>query len=143
MFRRLIEIGSYFDWITPLVAYLKDWANGPAHTFGIPENCGWSAFEIQRLLRQNGVKTWGVMIVKGTIIVSMRLAQAHWAQYLLERERIPIEAGLLEGRPVSQSQRTTRPRFAQAAVRPRTGIWAELAQTLHEIADEIASLFRA
>jgi hypothetical protein len=36
------------------------------------------------------------MIVDRMIMISVRLAQAQWAQYLLDRERIPIQYGVLD-----------------------------------------------
>jgi hypothetical protein len=143
MLKRALELGSYLDWITPLTAFFRDWAHRPSHTFLIPEDCGWSALEIQRMLRLHGIKTWGLMIVKGSIMISMRYAQAHWAQYLLRKEEIPIEYGILEQRPIpayktsAHEQRPTR-----APVRPHTGIWAELARILYDVIDEISTLFK-
>jgi hypothetical protein len=142
MLKRVVEFGSYFDWITPLVAFFKDWMNRPAHTFLIPDDCGWSALEIERVLRRHGIKTWGVMIVKGSIMMTMRLAQAHWAQYLLEREGIPIEYGLLEERSMPADRGMVHDRRSTPApAPPRTGLWAEVSRTLHDVVDEISKLF--
>jgi hypothetical protein len=143
MLKKALELGSCFDWITPLVAYWKDWTNAPAHTFVIPEACDWSALEIQRMLKQHGIKTWGLMIVKESIMISMRLAQAHWAQYLLQQEQIPIEYGLLEDRHAGATEvgaRVSRPVHAMAS--PPRGVWARLAQVIDDLADEIKGLFR-
>jgi hypothetical protein len=98
MLSKFLEFGTVFDWISPLVAMMQDIANGPSHTFFIPENCGWSGREIEHLLRRHGVATWGLMIVDHLIMLTVREAQAHWAQYLLEREGIPIEYGVLDER---------------------------------------------
>lgn len=98
MLNKLLEIGTVFDWISPLLAELQDITNGPSHTFLIPEDCGWSGREIEQLLRQHGVKTWGLMIIDQMIMITTRLTQARWAQYLLSRERIPIEYGLIDER---------------------------------------------
>jgi hypothetical protein len=96
MLDRILAIGSAFNWISPLIAGIKDITNGPSHTFLIYEECGWSVNEIVRLLRRHGIKTWGHMIVNNNIMITVRKAQAQWAQYLLERERIPIEYGLVK-----------------------------------------------
>ena len=46
MLSKFLEFGTVFDWISPLVAIMQDIANGPSHTFFIPENCGWSGREV-------------------------------------------------------------------------------------------------
>jgi hypothetical protein len=143
MFDKVLEFVSYFDWITPLSAFWLDWANRPAHTFLIPEDCGRSAKEIQYMLRRHGIKTWGVMIFKGSILITMRLAQAYFAQYLLEREDIPITDGYLEERPIVSDRRTARHKRASSNRTPaRAGIWSELSEVLRDIAEELSNLVR-
>lgn len=95
MWDKLLSVGTVFDWISPLLAAVQDVANGPSHTFLVPEACGWSAREIERLLTARGIRVWGLMIVRDTIMFSVRQSQARWAQYLLEREGIPIEAAFV------------------------------------------------
>jgi hypothetical protein len=103
---KLLEFGTTFDWISPLMAEIQDIANGPSHTFLIPEDCGWSGRAIERVLKDKGIKTWGLMIVDNMILVTVRQAQARWAQYLLDRERIPIAYGLLDERTSSDTHRS-------------------------------------
>ena len=103
MLDRLLEFGTVFDWISPLIAEVQDVTNGPAHTFLIPEDCGWSGRAVERLLKDQGIKTWGLMIADHMILITVRQAQARWAQYLLDRERIPIAYGALG--PVAQGHR--------------------------------------
>ena len=110
LFDKLLEFGSVFDWISPLIAEVKDHANGPAHTFVIPEAGGWSGREIEAQLRSRGIKTWGLMIGDGMIMITVRLAQAWWAQYLLEQARIPIAYGLLDERPSTTARRSPKKR---------------------------------
>ncbi len=98
MFDKFLAIGSMFDWITPVAAYAQDFLYGPSHTFLIPHGIGWSGYEIARLLNRHGIQTWGLMIVGDTLMVSVRQTQARWAQYLLQREGIPID-NPLEGNP--------------------------------------------
>jgi len=50
------------------------------------------------LLQDKGIKTWGLTVFDGFIMITVRLRQAHWAQYLLLREGLPIEHGLLDER---------------------------------------------
>jgi hypothetical protein len=96
MLDKILEFGTVFDWISPLIAEVQDIVNGPSHTFFIPENCNWSGGEIASLLRSHGVRTWGHMTVNRTRMITVRQAQARWAQYLLEREGIPIQYGVLD-----------------------------------------------
>ena len=96
MFDKILEFGTIFDWISPLIAAVKDITNGPSHTFMMREDCGWSGRKIANILKQNGVESWGHMIVNHNIMITVRRKQARWAQYLLEREAIPIQYGLLE-----------------------------------------------
>ncbi|MFN2242703.1 MAG: hypothetical protein ACK2U2_10470 [Anaerolineae bacterium] len=92
MLERLLEIGASFDWITPLASVLGDLMNGPSHTFLIPYGSSpLSGREIGWMLGKRGVKCWGLMVVSGTLMVSVRLGQARWAQHLLEQAGVPIE----------------------------------------------------
>lgn len=114
MLNKILELGTVFDWISPLIAEVQDIANSPSHTFLIPEDCGWSGYEIEQLLRRHGIKTWGLMIVDHMIMITVRLAQARWAQYLLDRERIPVEYGLFDGR----TTRTSHPMQKDCHISP-------------------------
>jgi len=94
-FDELLQIGTIFDWISPTLSIVQDVANGPSHTFLIPQDCGWTGMEIANLLRRRGIKTWGHMIVNGTFMITVRQPQAQFAQYLLEQAGLPtgIEPG--------------------------------------------------
>ena len=99
-----LEIGASFDWISPLASILGDILNGPSHTFLIPyDSSPLSGREVQLMLGKRGVKTWGLMVVSGTLMVSVRLNQARWAQHLLEQAGVPIE------NPVPTQQGARRP----------------------------------
>ena len=89
MFGKLIEIGSTFDWLSPIGALIGDVVNGPSHTFLIPVDCGYSGREIAKLLSRRGVENWGHMVVKGTVMISVPKRQARWAQHLLDEAGIP------------------------------------------------------
>ncbi len=91
MWDRILEIGSIFDWISPVMAFLEDLVNGPSHTFLVPMPCHRSGVEMSRLLKGYGIRAWGLMIVNGKLMLTVRKAQARWAQYLLEREGIRIQ----------------------------------------------------
>ena len=92
MLERFLEIGASFDWISPLASILGDLLNGPSHTFLIPNgNSPLSGREIGYMLGKRGVRCWGLMVVSGTLMVSVRLSQARWTQHLLEQAGVPIE----------------------------------------------------
>lgn len=104
-----LRIGSSFDWITPALAMVKDVVNRPSHTFLIPQDCGFSGREIARYLRRHGVKTWGLMIVNHTIMLTVRMQQARYAQCLLDRAGVRLEGGA-----VPTSARSSRARGASS-----------------------------
>jgi hypothetical protein len=96
MIDTILHFIASFDLISPILAVIQNAANGPSHTFLIPEDCGWSGRRIEHLLRSHGVKTWGLMIINRMLRITVRQAQARWAQYLLDREGIPIQYGVLD-----------------------------------------------
>ena len=119
MIDKLLEVGAGFDWISPLLGFLGDVMNGPSHTFLIPyDSCPVSGHEIGRMLRKRGVKSWGRMIVSGTIMVSVCLEKARWAQQILEQAGVPIENPLPE--PVRR-QSARRRRAAPGSMRSGSG----------------------
>lgn len=88
----MLNAVTNFDWITPTIAILQDFANRPVSRFGIMANAGFDRGDIRRLLRKHGVKSWGyVYNVDGDLIMlSVPKAQAAWANYLLMREGVPV-----------------------------------------------------
>jgi hypothetical protein len=90
MLDQVLNIGSAFDWITPAMAFVQDFLNGPVADFGIPENAGWSRRDIKRLLSRYGVRVWGLIFSRGVLMFTVPKSQARWAYYLLEREGVPI-----------------------------------------------------
>ena len=94
MLDKFLAFGATFDWISPVAAWVQDFANGPSHTFLIPHACGYSGLEIQRLLQGKGVKTWGLMVVEDTLMVTVPLPQARWAAHLLQGAGVPFGGGV-------------------------------------------------
>ena len=97
LFDDILEIGAAFDWISPVGSLIGDALNGPSHTFLIPYNCGYSGREISRLLKRRGVPSWGHMVIKGTIMISVRQTQARWAEHVLAQAGVPLESGSPKG----------------------------------------------
>jgi hypothetical protein len=92
MFDTILGIGASFDWISPLARVLGDLMNGPSYTFLVPyASSPLSGREITWMLSKRGVRSWGHMVVSGTLMISVRLGQARWAQQLLEQAGVPIE----------------------------------------------------
>jgi hypothetical protein len=106
MLGKLLEYGSVFDWISPTLSIAQDLAYGPSHTFLIPADCGLSGREIINLLRQRGIKTWGHMIVNGTIMITVRDTQTEFARYLMQRAGLPVDPGP-DQPPRSRSRKAT------------------------------------
>ena len=92
MFNKLLNIGCAFDWITPSVAFIQDFFNGPVGDFGIPVNPYWGRREIKRLLNDHGVHVWGLMFsFEGDVLLfTVRRHQAEYTFYLLRAMGIPI-----------------------------------------------------
>jgi hypothetical protein len=89
---KLLNTASSFDLITPMMAFIQDFANGsPAH-FGISPYTGLRFKDIRRLLNSHGVKVWGLMLSTDAQVVmfTVHKSQAKWTYYLLQREGIPI-----------------------------------------------------
>jgi hypothetical protein len=114
MLDKMLEVGACFDWITPLVTVAQDLANGPGHTFLIPQECGWSGRDIAGLLRRRGVKSWGLMVVDHSLLVRVTLRQARWAEYILESAGIPLEGGIVAPAAAHSAQRPAWPQAQRA-----------------------------
>ncbi len=87
----IMRAGTVFDWISPVLAIANNIRKGPSVTFLISTACGWTGREIANYLHQNGVETWGHMIINDTFTISVRESQAQWAQYLLAAAGLPME----------------------------------------------------
>ncbi len=114
--RKLFEVLSIFDWITPTVALIEDVAEGgpfnpDAWTFFVPYDRaigrGWSAAHIENLLTQHGIKTWGGLVHFGEYFFKVNLEQAAWAEYILANHGIPLQKKS-QGAPPSRRRRGRR-----------------------------------
>ena len=92
MLDTLLDVGCAFDWITPTLAFIQDFLNGPVSHFGISAYIGWDRSDIKRLLKSYGVRVWGLMYnFSGDMLMfTVPKTQARWAYYLLQREGVPI-----------------------------------------------------
>jgi hypothetical protein len=101
---KLLKVVACFDWISPTASVVQNIANGPSHTFLIPQDCGWSGGQIVNLLRDRGVQTWGHMVVNGHYMITVRQTQAAYASHLLQRAGLALGAG-----PATQSRKRSAP----------------------------------
>lgn len=92
MLNDLLNIGASADWIMPSWMILQDFWNRPVSRFGIQANVGFDRGDIRRVLRKQGVRSWGyVYNVDGDLIMlSVPKAQAAAANYWLVRSGVPI-----------------------------------------------------
>lgn len=105
MLDTVLGIGASFDWLSPLASVLGDLVNGGGHTFLIPySGSPMSGREIEIMLRRRGVRTWGAMVVSGTLMLTVRPQQARWAEHLLQQAGVPLE------NPAAPAPRTARQR---------------------------------
>jgi len=79
----LLRTATCFDWISPTLAIVNNTTRGPSHTFLVPIHCGWTGNEIAKMLRQQGVKTWGHMIVNGSFMITVQEQDAQRASGLM------------------------------------------------------------
>jgi hypothetical protein len=83
LFDTALDVGTTFDWISPVLSIAGDVAHGGGRTFFIDQGCGWTGGEIVNLLRRHGIKSWGRMIVNGRIMFTVRKSDADRARRLL------------------------------------------------------------
>ena len=136
MLDKVLGVAASIDWITPLASVLGDLMNGPSHTFLIPYSASpLSGREIGWLLGKRGVKCWGLMVVSGTLMVSVRLGQATWAQQILEQAGVPLE------NPVpTQVQRGNRTRGTTGRMAARSHHRSAPRSDLGGIVDSVSDL---
>ena len=65
--------------------------------FFIPCDSEWKIDDVQALLRQYGIKLWGVGYFNNELYFRVKKRQAHWAQYVLLRAGVPLLHGMLDG----------------------------------------------
>lgn len=112
--RQLFDAISVFDWITPTWGFIETFWNDPtplqsnSWTFFVPYDesltSGWNAVDIEKLLNQHGIKTWGGGFGEGEYCFTVSLGQAQWAEYLILRHRIPLNEKFLGAPPPKQKK---------------------------------------
>ena len=80
-----------FDWISPVLAGVQNVARD-GEVLLVPQNCGYTGREVEKVLRRSGCETWGLMAINDTFTVSVPKGQANAARDALAR------AGIRTGR---------------------------------------------
>jgi hypothetical protein len=96
MIDRILEVGSCFDWISPVYAMAQDLAHHGGHSL-VMDCSGWAPTEIERVLRRAGIETWGLMADRAEVYLSCPKEQAARATYILQRAGIEILSGAVGG----------------------------------------------
>lgn len=129
----LLEFLGCLDWISPCIAILEGLINGDpfgtrSWTFYVPLDSSCTGAQIERLLKQNGVKVWARLIHGGDLFFRVHKKQAEWAEYLLLRAGVPLKYRLY-------SERNLRYLHPQPIKRP------SLEQRLLGLLDDLVGLF--
>ena len=98
--REIFSVISVFDWITPANTLIDNANNGgpfaDAWTFYVPYEqalgCGWSEGDIDALLAQYSVHTYGRLTHLGEYFFRVPMAQAAWAEYILNNHGVPLSS---------------------------------------------------
>jgi hypothetical protein len=85
MLDRIIKVGAAFDWISPAASLFQDFTNGPVAAFKISAHAGWTSFDLQDLLRDRGIRAWGMVSDEEAIGFHVRETQARYTCYVLEQ----------------------------------------------------------
>jgi len=92
MFPDLINL---FDHLSGRLQY------GQLHCFTFVTTTGFTGIEVEKLLRQYGIRVWGRMIAseqEQELAFHVKQRQAVWAEYLLCRAGVPLTSPLLDQR---------------------------------------------
>lgn len=86
------------DPINWLDGFLGQLRHGPMHRFTFSRKGDFSGVDVERMLRQYGVRVWGRSADEEEIGVLVKKSQAVWAEYLLCRAGVPLTGNLLDPR---------------------------------------------
>jgi hypothetical protein len=114
-----------------------------AWPFFVNARGAWSSEQVAALLRAHGIAAWGWGYANGEFFFRVKHAQAHWAQYLLLRNGVPLGGRLLTGArfgahsadPHSDEQPARGPAAAQSAESGRATPLQQFDRLLDRIAD--------
>lgn len=118
----IVEIGAGLDVITPTWTFIQDILNGPSTGIGVPTSCGKSGRDLQRALDKAGIKNWGHMVVKDTLLFRVRKPDAARAEQVLTGAVSGKSSG---DRPQNQGDEKTMDTIADSLtkMKQRRGKW--------------------
>lgn len=90
MLEFFLRFGAAFDWLGPVSALIQNYKNRPAVGYTI----FYEDVAVLDILKSKGIKIWGLVLVGDELIFSLRMAQAEFAQYLLEGAGVPYHGGV-------------------------------------------------
>jgi hypothetical protein len=135
MLLKFFELLSIFDWVTPAIAAVEDVVEGgpvnlDAWTFFIPyeeaAKGGWSSGDIENLLSQYGIRTWGGLFNFGQFCFRVKLKQAAWAEYILTKHGIPMHNRSVGAPHVAADEKRGRPESRPARTRDALSFFDDL-----------------
>ncbi len=116
----LDDILDLFNWVDRLEGLLSSFINSDWHgigdsqtpvdlfgswTFHIRRDVAWTGGEVERFLRHYGIVAWGRRLTGDHYILSVKPRQAEWAEYLLLRRGIAIDAPYFNPQNATYAQR--------------------------------------
>lgn len=81
MINKTLEIISYADWISPVLALIQDFYYGDPYRIVVPRDCTIYA----TMLPGKGVRVWGAQIIGNYCEFRVRKPQKKYALYWLRR----------------------------------------------------------
>lgn len=100
----LLKLLSYTDVIGPLVWFWRNGRAGATHTFGIPLWQAWAPWDVQRLLRDNGIRSWCYTHVRKEVTsVTVHRSDAMRAQQLIDDTGVAVCTPRFAPKPVQNS----------------------------------------
>ena len=88
MFEKLVKFGAMFDWISPLFAIARNAQEGPHYTIRVPWGGKHTGRDIDKLLKAQGIHSWGHMTVNNEMLLSVRKSDLKRALAVLDSKRI-------------------------------------------------------
>jgi hypothetical protein len=114
------------NWLDGLFGQL--W-HGPMHRLTFSRKGDFSGVEVERMLRQYGVRVWGRQADEEEIGVLVKESQALWAEYLLCRAGVPLTGKLLD--PRNAHYRQVHPHGSMPTP------WSAGGTSLHSLVDHV------
>lgn len=83
----LIAKLNWYEWLETGAHWI---AGEESRKFAVSRNCGWSGQQIEAMLRERGIKTWGRGFKNDLYTFHVSAKQANWAEYLIHQNSIPV-----------------------------------------------------